>query len=157
MSRRMLEPVLACPAPAEAAEDTKAVDSLARTLWGEARGESVAGIEAVASVVLNRVARARARGGHWWGRDVDGVCRAPRQFSCWNPEDPNRAKLEAVTAADPVFATCLRVARRAVAGVLADRTLGATHYHAEGTHPRWAKGRVPSAAIGRHLFYNDVE
>ena len=32
---------------------------LARTLYGEARGEDLAGIEAVASVILNRVAFAR--------------------------------------------------------------------------------------------------
>ena len=35
------------------------VDILARTIYGEARGESVRGKEAVASVVMNRVNRAR--------------------------------------------------------------------------------------------------
>jgi spore germination cell wall hydrolase CwlJ-like protein len=158
--RRALEPVLpaaACPAPPAEPDPEAAVDALARTLWGEARGEPLAGIEAVASVVVNRVAEARAGGRRWWGTDVVSVCRAPRQFSCWDEGDPNRPKLLAATAADPAFATCLRVARRAVAGLLADRTLGATHYHAEGAFPRWARGKLPSAAIGRHLFYSDVE
>ncbi|HYG89543.1 MAG TPA: cell wall hydrolase [Azospirillum sp.] len=161
MSRPVLVPVAdaarpsAAPAPGASIEE--AVDTLARTLWGEARGEPVRGIEAVAAVVINRVRRAERRGGFWWGDSVVAVCRKPYQFSCWNADDPNRAKLRAVTAADPVFATCLRVARRAVAGLLADPTGGATHYHAIGLHPDWAVGHGPCAEIGRHLFYNTTE
>ena len=37
----------------------KETDILARTIYGEARGESISGMEAVASVVLNRVAFAK--------------------------------------------------------------------------------------------------
>lgn len=133
------------------------VDVLARTLWGEARGEPLRGIEAVAAVVVNRVALARRRGGYWWGNSIAAVCRKPFQFSCWNPKDPNRAKLEAITAADPVFATCQRVARRAVAGTLGDPTGGATHYHVCGQHPAWASGHAPCAEIGHHLFYTNLE
>ena len=139
-----------------------AVDTLARTLWGEARGEPVRAIEAVAAVVMNRVRRARERGGWWWGGDVVSVCRKPFQFSCWNPGDPRRADLLAVTSTDPVFATCLRTARRAVAGLLPDPTEGATHYHRTGIDPSaadvsWARGRCVCAEIGGLLFYNDVE
>ena len=161
MSRPTLVPVLdaarhpAAPTPGGPIE--AAVDTLARTLWGEARGEPVRGIEAVAAVIINRVRAAERRGGFWWGDSVVAVCRKPFQFSCWNTNDPNRAKLLAVTAADPVFATCLRVARRAVAGLLDDPTVGATHYHATGLHPDWAAGHGPSAEIGRHVFYNTTE
>ncbi|HYH18042.1 MAG TPA: cell wall hydrolase [Azospirillum sp.] len=143
--------------PAAGAPTDEAVDTLARTLWGEARGEPVRGIEAVAAVVVNRVRRAERHGGHWWGGSIVAVCRKPFQFSCWNTGDPNRAKLLAVTAADPVFATCLRVARRAAAGLLPDPTGGATHYHRFGVHPSWATGHSPCAEIGRHLFYDSVE
>jgi len=156
MRARALRPEPGAVPPAVAVSED-AVDVLARTLWGEARGESVRGIEAVAAVVMNRVRRARERGGWWWGGDVVSVCRKPLQFSCWNPDDPNRAKLLAVTPADPVFATCLRTARRAVAGLLPDPTEGATHYHRTGIHPAWAQGRCACVEIGRHLFYNDVE
>lgn len=45
----------------------KETDILARTIYGEARGESISGMEAVASVVLNRVAFAKRRGRFWWG------------------------------------------------------------------------------------------
>jgi spore germination cell wall hydrolase CwlJ-like protein len=140
------------PAVAGADDDT-AVDTLARTLWGEARGEPVRGIEAVAAVVMNRVAAARQHPGMWWGDGVASVCRKPMQFSCWNRDDPNAAKLRAVRAGDPVFNACLRIARRAVAGLLADPTAGATHYHTKSTAPRWAAGLAPTAEIGNHLFY----
>jgi spore germination cell wall hydrolase CwlJ-like protein len=134
------------------------VDVLARTLWGEARGEAVAGKQAVASVVLNRVRRARERGGrYWWGASIEEVCRRPWQFSCWNESDPNRAKLEKVGMDNPAFRQCVRVASQAVAGTLDDATGGATHYHTAGIDPPWSRGRIPSATIGRHLFYNDVE
>jgi N-acetylmuramoyl-L-alanine amidase len=141
------------PAPEALASRATDIDVLARTIWGEARGEPLPGMEAVAAVVVNRVAAKRRS----WGASAAEVCLARRQFSCWNADDPNRAKLLALRPGDPLFETCLRVARRALAGVLADPTGGATHYHARGVHPRWARGRTPSAEIGRHVFYRDVD
>lgn len=140
------------PQAPKTTSDTPAIDVLARTLYGEARGENVRGMEAVAAVVMNRVAR-----GGWWGRTVETVCLKPWQFSCWNANDPNRQRVLEVTDADPAFRSCLRIARRAVAGALEDPTKGATHYHAIGMLPRWAEGHQPSARIGNHVFYNDVE
>lgn len=137
---------------------TPDVDVLARTLYGEARGEPARGKEAVAAVVMNRVRRARRSGGrYWWGASVGEVCRKPWQFSCWNETDPNLEMLASLTADNKVFQSCLRIARRAIAGTLADPTEGATHYHAKSARPPWARGRAPAAEIGNHLFYNDVE
>ncbi|MBF0269333.1 MAG: cell wall hydrolase [Alphaproteobacteria bacterium] len=133
------------------------IDILARTLWGEARGETKAGREAVASVVLNRIAYARQKGGrYWWGNDVVSVCLKPWQFSCWNANDPNRAKLEAVGVGNKIFDQCLRIARQAVDGELEDSVSGATHYHVDGLSPPWAKSREPVAKVGRHVFYKDI-
>lgn len=145
------------PLPRETDVFLKSADTLARTIYGEARGEPVRGQEAVAAVVMNRVGRAMERGGWWWGSSVVEVCRRPFQFSCWNANDPNRARIERADANDREFAICIRIARRAVSGALADPTGGATHYHAANAHPPWAKAREPSAVIGRHKFYNDVE
>ncbi|HLO77120.1 MAG TPA: cell wall hydrolase [Magnetospirillum sp.] len=153
----MSEPILIIDTVPDAESQTVPVrpgspaDILARTLWGEARGEPVRGIEAVAAVVMNRVRR-----GGWWGCTVEAVCRKPYQFSCWNQNDPNRAKLERVDETDRMFRICLRIARRAIAGSVDDPTLGATNYHVRGMVPAWARGRDPSAEIGNHLFYNDV-
>lgn len=133
------------------------IDVLARTIYGEARGEPVRGKEAVASVILNRVRRAKRRGGYWWGDDLEEVCRKPWQFSCWNENDPNFEKILKVGGKNTVFQTCKRVARRAIGGALKDPTDGATHYHANGIEPPWARGRAFSATIGRHVFYNNVE
>lgn len=134
-----------------------AADVLARTIWGEARAETVSGMEAVANVVLNRVKVAQTRRGYWWGSDIISVCQKPYQFSCWNRTDPNYQKLIAVTQDNIHFMTCLRIARRAVAGVLTDNTLGATHYHADYVSPYWAKGQAPLITIGRHIFYKLID
>jgi len=130
---------------------------LGRTLYGEARGEPLRGMEAVAAVVTNRVRLARQRGGYWWGDDITRVCLKPWQFSCWNDGDPNRHKIETVKPGNKTFQVCLRVAGRAVTGALEDPTGGATHYHTLATNPPWARGRAPSAEIGGHLFYAGIE
>lgn len=134
---------------------TAAADTLARTLWGEARGEKLAGLRAVAAVVLNRASHRRV---HWWGRSIVGVCRAPMQFSCWNGNDPNLPKLLAVTTSDSRFKICQDVADEALDGLLgADCKIGATHYHTKSIRPKWAAGKVPCADVGNHLFYNNIE
>lgn len=129
------------------------VDVLARTIWGEARNEGTRGMEAVACVVQNRVEIARKHQGYWWGNDVIQVCQKPFQFSCWNANDPNRAKLIAVTDKNIHFVTCLRIARRVVYGFVADITGGATHYHTLDVTPHWSQGRDPTAIIGHHIFF----
>jgi N-acetylmuramoyl-L-alanine amidase len=136
----------------------RAVDVLARTMWGEARGEGRAGMEAVANVVVNRVRFARARGGYWWGNDVAAVCLRPWQFSVWNAGDPNRELVQRVTVADRRFADALAIAELAVDGRLPDRTGGATHYYAHRTigAPSWARGRTPIAQIGGHTFFSGI-
>ena len=127
-------------------------DILARTLYGEARGEPPMGKVAVASVILNRVAA-----NSWYGGTVEEVCLKPFQFSTWNKNDPNLPKIKAVTESDPVFAECLFVAKYALAGLFEDPTNGATHYHASGVTPNWAEGKAPVIEIGRHAFYRGVK
>lgn len=61
-----------------------ALDTLTKTIWGEARGEGREGMIAVAWVILNR-----ASIGGWWGNSIETVCLKPWQFSCWNANDPN--------------------------------------------------------------------
>ena len=94
-----------------------------------------------------------------WGHDVTSVCRARAQFSCWNPGDPNRAKLAAVDTADPEFRLALEIAGDAMAGRLADPTFGATSYRrADQPWPYgWGRFRLPLVEIGKHAFYNLAE
>ena len=128
---------------------------LAKTIYGEARGESVAGKEAVANVILNRV-KMNLVHPMWWGKTIEEVCLKHKQFSCWNPDDPNYKFLQSDLSQNPVYQICERIARRALAGCLKDNTNGATHYHAFHCHPLWARHIVPCAEIGHHLFYKGV-
>ena len=137
--------------------DEITVDTLARTLWGEARGEGSEGMKAVANVILNREKIAQNKGKFWWGNNIIQICQKPYQFSCWNRADPNFRKLQSADEGDLYFATALRIARRAVIGALEDVTLGSTHYHARSITPYWAKGRMPLMTIGNHKFYSLVE
>lgn len=123
-------------------------DVLARTIWGEARGDGPIGMYAVACVVLNRVANPR-----WWGHSITTVCLKPWQFSAWNATDPNRAKLVAVDASDPMFAQALRIAEHAVEHGLPDVTLGADSYHTAAVRPPWSAELSPTTVIAHHLFY----
>lgn len=132
-------------------------DILARTIYGEARGESISGQEAIASVVLNRVAFAKRKGRYWWGNNVAEVCKAPKQFSCWNENDANCRLLQKVDETNISFCICKRIALRALSGVLEDMTNNATHYHTLKVRPKWAYGKIPCAEIGHHAFYNDIE
>ena len=127
------------------------IETLAKTIYGEARGESISGKAAVANVIMNRVAQ-----GGWWGDTVEDVCRHPSQFSCWNRDDPNRSKIAAVNELDPVYVECATIAALAIEGLLVDRTKGATHYHTTGIKPGWSMSHTHVYETGNHIFYNDV-
>ena len=129
------------------------LEIFAKTLYGEARGESLTGIEAVANVILNRHKKALFQHRTWWGKTISEICLKPGQFSCWNPDDPNLKLLQQDLSNDKVYQICKRVALRALHGNLTDNTHGATHYHAVQVNPYWARGVIPSAKIGNHLFY----
>ena len=128
------------------------IDTLARTIWGEARGEGSIGMQAVSAVIANRLAVSRARGKFWWGNSIIEICQKPYQFSCWNRDDPNYRKVLNVDKREPSFAKALDIA-----GVcMADPTHGATHYHAAGIYPYWARNQQPTATIGKHIFYRII-
>ena len=127
--------------------DTRQV--LAGTAWGEARGLGRTGMQGVINVVQNRVAMQ-----DWMGKTLLEVCLKPYQFSCWNSNDPNRAKILAVTSADPDFAVALGLADRAIAGTLPDLTYGADNYYDTSIGaPKWVVGARFKALIGDMLFW----
>mgnify|MGYP003137569289 CR=1 FL=1 len=129
------------------------VDILARTLFGEARGELYGGRIAIANVIVNRVLDNRT----WWGTDLASVCKHPYQFSCWNESDPNRRVIEEITDSDPTFQECIIIAEDASSFQLPDITFGACHYHAKGVKPGWAKGKTPIVQIGNHIFFSGLD
>lgn len=128
------------------------LDTLTRTLYGEARGEPVAGQYGVAWVVRNRVEW--PDGPHWWGNTVADVCRRPWQFSCWDMSDANRPLLELLTPSAPLYIELYETARAVCAGEVPDPTGHASHYERLGTIANWGIGKTPSAIIGKHAFYS---
>ncbi len=133
------------------------IDVLARTIWGEARGEGSAGMQAVACVVLNRAAVSRQKRKYWWGNNIVQICQKPFQFSCWNKNDPNFERVISADRTDRIFVLALEIAALALDGRIHDFTGGATHYHTKRILPYWARGKKPSAAIGNHIFYRIIE
>jgi spore germination cell wall hydrolase CwlJ-like protein len=134
------------------------LDTLARTAWGEARGERLSGLQAVINVIMNRQAVSLQQGGFWWGTGVTEICRKPYQFSCWNHSDPNLQKLLLVTPETSLpFRIALDLAEKALAGELEDITIQSTHYHTASIKPKWAEGQEIRCKIGSHVFYRPDE
>jgi spore germination cell wall hydrolase CwlJ-like protein len=119
---------------------------LARTVYWEDRGGTRAAVEAIASVVMNRVGKAgfpdTVCGVVTQGKEA-GAC----QFSWWCDGRPDGAEEPAE------YALAKEIAREALNGQLRDRTGGALYFHgADGPAPAWAGAYVRTAAIGGHVF-----
>lgn len=130
---------------------------LARTIYGEARGEyakqtgGLSSLIAVANVVMNRVKQKT-----WYGSTVQEVCQKPWQFSCWNMNDPNFNLLNSDVIMDPLFDLCVEVADKVIKGQWPDITKECDHYYSTSmkSSPKWAIGKSPKCQIGNHLFFN---
>lgn len=122
---------------------------LAKTIWGEARGEGAQGMQAVGNVVLNRVKR-----GGWYGASIKDVVLRKNQFSCWNENDVNRAKIDKLSLEDLEDSGALGIARKLISGELPDITKGATEYHRIDITPNWDWSKLEkTVTIGNHVFY----
>lgn len=126
------------------------MEILAKTIFGEARGEPQEGQIAVACCVLNRY-----KSNKWFSSStIAGVCLKPWQFSCWNKNDPNSQKIANLTY--PIYSQYFPIIKLAQEY---DITNGATHYYNPYicTIPKWAKDKTPCAEIGKHLFFRDID
>lgn len=151
--------LLSTPPPARVApepDSNRAAEQavIAKTLWGEARGEPPEGMQAVASVIERR----RQLG---WrkAKSAAQVCLTPFQFSCWNKDDPNRVRMDAVARQpDAAYERALVLAGHILDGDLDENAEGATHYYALSLRkpPFWAVGRTPCCRRGNHLFFKDI-
>lgn len=133
------------------------LDYMARTLWGEARGEPEIGIVAVAHVILNRV-RSPA-----YPDSVRGVVTQPLQFSVWNA-GPDRERMLALEDRNADFVRMKMIAKRVLEGFTHDPTGGADHYANKAVVASYYGGAIPAGhwinklpvagQFGAHTFFS---
>lgn len=126
-------------------------DTLARTIYGEARSDyypfGLVPLIAVANVVFNRKKKNFAD-------SIQKVCTAPYQFSCWNKNDPNYIKITTQRYGKcKIFDQCYEVAENVLSEKWPDITDGCDHYHLRGIKPYWAVYIPPKRIFGSHFFY----
>lgn len=122
---------------------------LALCIWREARGEVVPAKFGVAWSIRNRALKPS-----WWGTDFTSCILKPKQYSSFNPGDPNAVKWP--MPADTSWLACLQAAQAAYAGVGDDPTGGATHYFdrsMDANPPIWSKTMSHMIDIGHLRFY----
>lgn len=123
-----------------------AITCLARTIYWEAQGEDAGSMEAVASVVMNRL------GHEGFPNTVCAVVRQGNeqgacQFSWWCDGRSDQAH------EDAAYATAKAIAGRALNLQLKDRTRGALYFHHRNVAPGWAAEYTKTAEIGQFVFY----
>lgn len=132
---------------------------LGLTIIGESRGEPINGQIAVGNVIRNRASHNKTT--------YHEVCLTPKQFSCWNEDDPNRSLLMELAEqlingqfiTDPYLKQCMYVAKGIVEMELLDNTNGAMNYLTsqlffDGKTPSWAKQAHNLKTIGNQVFFN---
>ncbi|VVN02373.1 hypothetical protein PS662_03415 [Pseudomonas fluorescens] len=132
--------------PAGAAPLDDAITCLARSIYWEAKGKSSADMEAVASVVMNRL-------GHEGFPDT--VCAVVKQgseskncqFSWWcdGRADSVQEETEYMVAKE--------IARKALNKQLNDRSNGAMYFHDRSVKPDWARKYIKTTETKKFLFY----
>jgi spore germination cell wall hydrolase CwlJ-like protein len=123
-----------------------AITCLARSIYWEARGTGDASLEAIASVVMNRV-------GHTgFPNTICGVVKQGHehgacQFSWWCDGRLDDAK------EDEAYSHAKEIARKALNRQLKDRTNGAMYFHNRKTAPDWSKEYIKTVEVGELIFY----
>lgn len=157
---------------------------LALTAWGEARGDSRMAMAATMGAMLNRV-----RTGVWANRQLESyhdaelrnssspiihTVMAPKQFSCWNSNDPNYPKMRRMweqyqqtgqLPQDRDFQIAYQDAINLVSGKMPDPSNGADIYNARSVFHGQIPGgwgspnefvRVHTPQGGDHDYYNEL-
>lgn len=126
---------------------------LSLTIIGEGRGEPIQGKIAIGCVIRNRVIIR--------GKTYEEICLEPKQFSCWNDNDPNRKLLDELAGNEILmgdFRECVWVAQGIYRGFIKDNTKRAQYYLTEKLYtenrPNWARAVADSVQIGSQIFFN---
>lgn len=132
---------------------TQATNIIARTLYMEARSEGETGIDAVASVILNRA------GGK--AEKLPIVCLKKYQFSCWNgstTKTPTLYKTIIPSSAAKqgpnrdMWQYCEKTAGKLLDGTFKSTIGKRNAYHTLAVTPLWDKRMQDKTTIGKHVF-----
>lgn len=143
---------------------------LAENIYHEARNESTAGMVAVGNVTLNRM-----ESSHFPNTICDVVHQGPHYESYKTkqfpdlPDDlriyyPKKNRCQFSWYCDGLsdaiknkrkFQQILELSVDIRKKVYPDITDGATHYHADYVHPRWADVYTKTVTIDTHIFYRN--
>ena len=121
------------------------ITCLSRTIYWEARGQKKVEMEAVANVVMNRLAH---------DDFPNTICKVVKQgqeqgacqFSWWCDGRSDDAEEESYAAAQ-------EIARKVLNQQIEDRTDGATFFHHRDNEPSWSQEFIKTREIGDHIFY----
>jgi N-acetylmuramoyl-L-alanine amidase len=122
---------------------------VAQTIYAEAKGESLAGKKAVASVIFNRASDVVTRNRTTWSKALTKTCKAPA-FSCWikYPKAPDYKKpLER-----KAWRESYRMAEEIVNGSFVP-TVSSRHYAEHTIRNYWTRSMPLLARIDSHNFY----
>ena len=146
-------------APAMGQELTREQEIIAMTILGEARGEGEAGMYAVGCLIKQRKQNSSGK------LSYSQICLKKWQFSCWNPNDPNRSQLKKLLANSSSAKYAKRVALN-IDNLDLNFIANADHYCAVNAKPYWIFKKVltkrgkmakveltPVKIIGNHKFY----
>lgn len=115
---------------------------LARMLYGEARASYITDKEriAIGYVAINRKNDSENR----WGKNLTDVILAPKQYSCFNPNDPNRrVVLDPESDDSKTFYHLLDLSKKILKGEFEDPAK-ANHYHERSLkRPNWPEKYLP--------------
>jgi spore germination cell wall hydrolase CwlJ-like protein len=143
-------PALFTPPPLTGESPERALECLALAISYEAGIEPLAGQEAVAQVILNRVMHPAypdtVCGVVWQGSTRRTGCQF--SFTC---DGSMQRHPRSAAALEPHRA----VAYRVLSGASFDQVSGATHYHADYVSPYWAPSLVRVRKIATHIFYRN--
>ena len=130
---------------------------IAMTILGEARNQGEAGMYAVACVIQKRATNR--------GISARAVCKQDSQFSCWNKNDPNRAKLPGLLNSNNKQAQYAKRLALNISKLQTTFVNNADHYCTLSTKPYWGYKTItknnkkikieikPVKIIGHHKFY----
>lgn len=126
--------------------ETMNMNIFAATLIGEAGGEGVRGMQAVANVIMNRTDGKFSK--------ASEVCLKPMQFSMWNKKQDQLKEVISKAQQHSRWKDAILLVMQARDGKLIDITDKSRFYfNPKLASPAWAKKLTKTVVIGNHDFY----